>query len=302
MDLITIALAAMISGAPAGAECAIPGTALRLGMHVARVDSTPAIHVTAATLDRRSASGRFFGLPAEAVIDLENDRVRHVRFSAPGVSLHARDYVEDELRRGGLHRECESFDATSHDCVWSGCMIMHLIWKDGALTADVERAPLGVAASMPEPVAEPAAGAASSPAVGATSTTAPSTGAPSASAPPANGTAPAVPAPIAAPAMLADTLVLFSRAETGPRAILIGGVPQPAYPPAARRAGIQGVVRVVATVDTGGYVIATSVLHGVRELDGAALAAAREGRFLPIEVAGRRVAFRVLMPFTFTLH
>jgi TonB family protein len=293
MDLIPIVLAAMISGAPAGAgaECAIPGTALRLGMHVARVDSTPSIHVTAATLDRRSASGRFFGLPAEAVIDLENDRVRRVRFTAPGVSLHARDYVEDELRRGGLHRDCESFDLTSHDCVWSGCMIMHLIWKDGALTADVNRAPPGaVAASMPEPVASMPEPVASTP-----KESAPPVSTPRASGAPTS-------APIAEPAMLPDTLVLFSRAESGPRAILIGGVPQPVYPPVARRAGIQGVVHVVATVDSGGYVVATSVLRGIRELDGAALAAAREGRFLPIEVAGRRVAFRVLMPFTFTLH
>src|SRR5260221_302281 len=143
MSMIAVTLAALITSAANGAMegSAIPGSTLRLGMAAARIDSLPGFHVTAATPELRSGSARFFGLPADAAVDLEAGRIRHVRFSLAEVSTHSRDYIEDELRRMGMHAECGTFDSRSHECQWTGRVRLRVSWKPGDLVADVEPAP-----------------------------------------------------------------------------------------------------------------------------------------------------------------
>jgi len=80
-------------------------------------------------------------------------------------------------------------------------------------------------------------------------------------------------------------------------------VPQPAYPDAARAAGVEGKVRVELTVDETGKVISVRVLQGLGHgLDEAALAAARQASFEPALRCGKpaRATFTISMRFTAT--
>ena len=76
--------------------------------------------------------------------------------------------------------------------------------------------------------------------------------------------------------------------------------PTPPYPLAASRAGVQGVVRVLATVDSLGRVAQTVVLRSIPELDAEALDAARRYRFVELWSGGHRVGYHIVIPITFT--
>ena len=76
----------------------------------------------------------------------------------------------------------------------------------------------------------------------------------------------------------------------------------PTYPPAASEAGVQGTVRVLATVSTTGSVIATSIVRGIPELNDEAIDTVRRTRFVPLVIDGRRCEFRVVMAVAFILH
>jgi TonB family protein len=79
---------------------------------------------------------------------------------------------------------------------------------------------------------------------------------------------------------------------------------RPTYPHIAIVAGIEGLVRVQATVDVNGYVTEVEILDS--EVDGtceeATKSAMRQWRFRPYEINGRRVEFRVIVPFRFRLE
>lgn len=77
----------------------------------------------------------------------------------------------------------------------------------------------------------------------------------------------------------------------------------PRYPPAAARAGIEGTVILVIDVDAIGNVIGISVekTSGNRDLDRAALEAARKWRFNPGWSGGQKVGGRVRVPQDFYL-
>ena len=252
----------------------VPGTALWLGMPIARLDSLPAFRRTAAAPNRRSGSIRFFGLPCEAVIESELDHVTRATFTVAEASAHSRDYVEDQLRRMGMRRECAQLDSQGHDCRWIGRVAMHLSWRTGVLISEVEPAP------EPAPPIESAA-----------------TERGESGRLPDRGDSILGEAP-----MLPETLSFSARPAPGRRPELREPMPVPAFPPAARRAGVQGVVRVLATVDTTGAVVETTLLRGIPELDEAAIEAARLCRFVPLELDGRPVRFHVVIPFTFTAH
>ena len=86
------------------------------------------------------------------------------------------------------------------------------------------------------------------------------------------------------------------------------GVPSPAkirdvppvYPPAARTAGVQGVVILEATIGATGEVGDIEVLRSVPELDEAAIAAVEQWRYEPTLVDG--VPVRVLMPVAISFN
>ncbi|KAF1686828.1 energy transducer TonB [Pseudoxanthomonas broegbernensis] len=77
----------------------------------------------------------------------------------------------------------------------------------------------------------------------------------------------------------------------------------PRYPPAAARAGIEGEVILVIDVDASGNVTNVSVEKSSRnrDLDRAAMEAARRWRFNPATVNGQKAAGRVRVPVNFTL-
>jgi len=83
---------------------------------------------------------------------------------------------------------------------------------------------------------------------------------------------------------------------------LVEWAPVPEYPAAAREAGVQGVVRMLALVDTSGAVTDVQILRGIPELDSAAVATARGMRFRPFVHEGRRVGGWVRVPVRFTIH
>jgi protein TonB len=78
--------------------------------------------------------------------------------------------------------------------------------------------------------------------------------------------------------------------------------PAPEYPKAARDAGIQGVVLVMAWVKTDGMVDSTRVVRSIPALDAAAVQSVKRLRFKPAMAQGKPVAVWVGIPVRFTIH
>ena len=76
----------------------------------------------------------------------------------------------------------------------------------------------------------------------------------------------------------------------------------PVYPPAAREAGVQGLVVLDATIDPTGVVRDIEVLTSVPELDEAATAAVEQWRYEPTLVDGVPVSVSMTMTVNFTLR
>jgi protein TonB len=79
--------------------------------------------------------------------------------------------------------------------------------------------------------------------------------------------------------------------------------PPPAYPLAARKRGIEGVVRLNVEVSADGAALAVNIAvsSGFAPLDEAALAAVRNWRFEPAKRGGKAVSARVEIPLRFKL-
>ena len=75
----------------------------------------------------------------------------------------------------------------------------------------------------------------------------------------------------------------------------------PVYPPAAREAGVQGLVILEATIDPTGEVSEIEVLKSVPELDEAAIAAVEQWRYEPTLVDGVPVSISMTMTINFSL-
>ena len=105
-------------------------------------------------------------------------------------------------------------------------------------------------------------------------------------------TPPAPPAPPAPVAVIQASVDISSKNMNPPR-----------YPPAAARAGIEGEVILVIDVDANGNVTNVSVEKSSRnrDLDRAAMEAARKWRFNPAQSGGQKAAGRVRVPVNFTL-
>ncbi|HHZ40374.1 TPA: energy transducer TonB, partial [Xanthomonas vasicola pv. zeae] len=78
----------------------------------------------------------------------------------------------------------------------------------------------------------------------------------------------------------------------------------PKYPPAAFRAGVQGEVILIVDVDASGNVTNVSVEKSSRnrDLDRAAMDAARKWKFNASTVNGQKAAGRVRVPVNFALN
>ncbi|TWH15115.1 energy transducer TonB [Pseudoxanthomonas taiwanensis] len=103
---------------------------------------------------------------------------------------------------------------------------------------------------------------------------------------------PSPPAPPAPPTDIAASVDISSKNMNPPR-----------YPPAAARAGIEGEVILIIDVDANGNVTNVTVEKSSRnrDLDRAAMEAARKWRFNPAVVDGQKAAGRVRVPVNFTL-
>lgn len=111
------------------------------------------------------------------------------------------------------------------------------------------------------------------------------------------------PAPLPPFVTLRDTFVLGrEEVENALPPPVFAKPPAPQYPKAARSAGVQGRVWVRAGVDTAGVPDSTVIVRGIRELDQAALAAARAVRFQPYRHQDRPARYVVEYPITFVLR
>ena len=90
-------------------------------------------------------------------------------------------------------------------------------------------------------------------------------------------------------------------ADTAPVAV---SMPQPAYPEAARKAGIEGKAMLELTVGADGAVLAATLAQssGNGALDTAALQAVLTARFTPATKAGKPVEAKVTVPYQFRLN
>ena len=82
----------------------------------------------------------------------------------------------------------------------------------------------------------------------------------------------------------------------------INSKPQPVYPPIAKAARAQGVVKVQVIVDEEGKVIAAQVVSGHPLLQAAAVKAAREATFAPILLEGKPVKIAGVLTYNFVLQ
>jgi TonB family protein len=78
--------------------------------------------------------------------------------------------------------------------------------------------------------------------------------------------------------------------------------PAPDYPQVARRAGLQGLVKIQVRIKADGTVVVEKVLEGEPALVEAAEAAIRQWRAQPEEISGKKVDVISTMTFNFQLH
>jgi protein TonB len=95
------------------------------------------------------------------------------------------------------------------------------------------------------------------------------------------------------------TAAAFALSPPRPKAEIL-----PTYPRSARKAALEGIVRIAAFIDESGVVVSAEVLtsSGHRALDQAALQAVRRTFFEPALQAGRSVPFRLIIPVRFKLN
>ncbi|HEY0170342.1 MAG TPA: TonB family protein [Pyrinomonadaceae bacterium] len=78
--------------------------------------------------------------------------------------------------------------------------------------------------------------------------------------------------------------------------------PAPAYPPAAKAAGVQGTVTVSVVLDESGNVLKAEAQSGPRVLRDAAVAAARQARFSPTRLSGQPMKVSGVITYNFVLQ
>lgn len=76
---------------------------------------------------------------------------------------------------------------------------------------------------------------------------------------------------------------------------------KPVYPPEAKAAGIQGVVRLEAVIDRDGKVSTLDIAGGPEELIPATMEAVRQWEYEPTLLNGERVAVRTTIDVNYTL-
>ena len=316
--MLALALVGLLAAPAPESLPRVPGMRFRLGMEESAVlalgSFAEAKAPDAGTMTARRGTSRFFGVPGEATCYLKDGRLARVRFKATGVSRSSQDYVDGQLRRMQLRRECERDDLGDRTCDWtSPALRVHTEMNKDALVARVDRWP-----PEPEPAADSLASTRSTVAPGTRGTARSAPVTPPAPAPPppppprgappggprrATAPPPAPPptarAVVTLPETLTISLVSRNSPDVWPRIIT---APPLHYPEAARAESIQGVVWVMALVDPSGQVVDAWIERGIPELDTAALAWISRSRFAPCERTGAPCRFHVRVAVLFTLH
>jgi TonB family protein len=265
--VLVLAVVGVLVAAPVTATPQPADTTLRLPGTTLRFgtseEAAAARGFTAAAPARRSGICRFFGMESNAWLTFEDDGLVEARFTVDPASPGQISYVRDQLRRMGYDRRCELISPRATVCDWYQRTHIHLEVRGSGLEATI---------SPPESSQEEAE------AVLATA---------------AEDTVPVMPETLAVhlpsrPSDRAEARVLSESA--------------PVYPEAAREAGIQGRVWVLALVDTSGSVLEASIERGISELDEAALECVRQWRFEPRTWQEAPCRYWVATPVAFTLH
>jgi TonB family protein len=320
--MLALALIALLAAPASDDVISIPGSRLRLGMSEAQVQKLG--QFTAAKGDRPGGAAaqqgetKFFGIPCKTTLLFRGDRLERVTFAATEVAPNALDYLEGQLRRSKLWRECTRYEPGFHSCDWLGTVKIHVEIQRSLLTARVEAptrpwedeadstaaAPTEVAAAAPKPVPVPPEETKPATAPAEAKPTAPivitpaqaSPVAPASTPPPAERAVETVPT---LPETLRLSLPERNPPSEWPRMI---SAPKLVYPEAARLASIQGVVWVLTFVDTDGSVRSTKVDRGIPELNAAALAWVSQARFAPCVRDGKPCRFWIRVAARFTIY
>jgi TonB family protein len=319
--LLAFLIAVTLAAPPNGAR--VPGCRLRLGMSEKQAQAigefVEAKAPGAPGMEARKGELKFFGLACDATLFFKDGVLARVRFEANGVAPHSIDYVEDQLRRARMLRECSHYDATEKICDWMGESRLHLEIKAGHLAAQAEPA---ASADATEPAAAEKAtegGAfAGTAAVKSPTSAEAKTAAPAPASPAPSSATPASPSPPAAPSSTppAATSAPASETPTLPETLTISLVtrnspsdwprivssPPLEYPDAARRESVQGIVWVLALVNADGTVQSAAVDRGVKELNDAAVSWIQRSKFAPCARDNRPCRFWVRVAVRFTLY
>ena len=260
----------------------LPGTRLRLGMAESQMvqDSAFAeVKTPGSGMTARKGDASFFGVPSQATYLFRDRRLAGAVFHATGVSPHARDYVEDQLRRAGLRRECARYEPGDHQCDWFGKSIqVHLVIQDDRLESRIDPWPPPGAVEANSPPARAAAEADSVVTSDSAGDTAGATDVPT------------------LPETLVVSLVSKNSPSDWPRVVsslAMDSAQVEAHPPS------EGVVWVLALVEADGRVRRATVDRGVPGLDEAAVSWVLGARFAPCERDGRPCRFRVRVAVRF---
>lgn len=270
--IVSLLAAALAVSAIQDTTSALPGTPLRFGMETSRLGAAqgfqPAPGGQAPDRQQRVGAMRFFGIDATATLSFLDRRLVEAEFVIENASPRQIAYIDDDLRRRGYRRGCAILERERSRCTWTGATRVELAREGARITATIR--PL-----TREERRAPAADAPAIAAAGARDS-------------------------VAGMPMHPDTLSLppgWTEED-----FLIERAPAPEYPAAAREAGVQGVVRLLARVDTSGAVTEVRIVRGIPELDSAAVATARGMRFRPFVHEGRRVGGWVRLPIRYTIH
>jgi TonB family protein len=294
--VLALAVLGMLAVAsPADTALRVPGTTLRFGLADTAISMRG---FAAAGPDGRTGRCRFFGLTSDATLTFADGRLARAEFTVGEASPYELAYVRDQLTAMGFRRSCAKSASNMEVCDWTGRTLVHVTVDGAKLTASVVSAHGAVATAARDTVrrTEPGAGAIER-------AIARLKGTPPPAWITARDTVPsATPTPREVP-VLPETLAVSVPGRASPYApATLLSEPRCEYPEAARAAGIQGRVWVLAFVDTDGRVIRTQLKSGIPVLNAAALGCAKRWSFKPVTRQGVPCRYWVLVPLTFTAH
>ena len=294
--MLALAILGLLAVAsPADTAVRIPGTTLRFGLDDTAISARG---FTATGTGAHKGRCRFFGLTSDATLTFKDGRLARAEFTVSDASTCEIAYVQDQLTAMGYRKSCGQPTPKTEACDWTARTHIHVEVSGASLKAAVVPASAAAVTPLATRVAVPDAGFSAAERVIARLKGTPAP----AGTMPRDTVRSAAPIAAAVP-VLPETLAvnLPGRASRYTQATLLSE-PRCDYPEAARVAGIQGRVWVLALVDTDGRVIRAQLKSGIPELNPKALNCVRGWSFKPVAWQGAPCRYWVLVPVTFTAH